>query len=117
MGVCLRHPFGAVNERGKPKRFPRYPLPPVTYRCLTRRMGGNGRETFGFPLFVIEGISHKALHESFVPDAVGFIGIVAEALPSIRHVILVVAFEPDDLAFVFERENVRGDAIEEPAIV
>src|SRR5262245_4763707 len=38
------------------------------------------------------------------------------ALP-IRFVVLIVAFEPLDLAVAFERQDVRGDPIEEPAIV
>src|SRR5438477_5274613 len=35
-----------------------------------------------------------------------------DALP-----ILIVALEPHDLAVAFEREHVRGDSIEEPAVV
>src|SRR5215216_5729465 len=41
----------------------------------------------------------------------------AEAAMPVRLVILVVALEPDDAAVAFEREDVRGDAIEEPAVV
>ena len=41
----------------------------------------------------------------------------AESGFAIRFVIGVIAFEPDDFAVAFKRENVRCDAIEEPAIV
>jgi len=32
-------------------------------------------------------------------------------------VVLEVALEPFDVAFVFERQDMRGDAVEEPAVV
>ena len=41
----------------------------------------------------------------------------AEPPLAIGLVVLVVAFEPDDLAVALEGQHVRGDAIEEPAIV
>ena len=36
---------------------------------------------------------------------------------AVDFVVLVIAFEPHDLALPFEREHVRGDPIQEPAIV
>src|SRR6476661_7921719 len=45
------------------------------------------------------------------------IGVGAETTMPVGFVVLVVAFEPHDLAVAFEREHVRGDAIEKPAIV
>ena len=35
----------------------------------------------------------------------------------VRLVVLVVALEPDDLAVALEGQHVRGDAVEEPAVV
>ena len=45
------------------------------------------------------------------------IGLGAEAALPVGFVVLIVALEPHDLAVAFEREHVRGDAVEEPAIV
>ena len=45
------------------------------------------------------------------------IGLRAEALLALRFVGLVVAFAPDGLAVALEGEDVRGDAVEEPAVV
>ena len=42
---------------------------------------------------------------------------LAEPLPLIRFIIFVIPFEPDNLAVAFIGENVRGNAIEKPAIV
>ena len=52
-----------------------------------------------------------------VLDAVRLVGVRAEAALPIGLVVLVVAFEPHDLAVALEGEHVRGDAVEEPAIV
>src|SRR5580765_2627142 len=52
-----------------------------------------------------------------VLDTVGLIGGRAKASLPIGLVILVVPLEPHDLAVAFEGEHVRGDAVEEPAIV
>jgi len=40
-----------------------------------------------------------------------------EATMAVGFVILVIPLEPHDLALSLEREHVRGDAVEEPAIV
>ena len=45
------------------------------------------------------------------------VGVGAQAPMPIGFVVLVVPLEPDDLAVAFEREHVRRDAVEEPAIV
>src|SRR5664279_5191744 len=45
------------------------------------------------------------------------IGLGAEALVAVGLVVLIVAFVPDDLAVALEREHVRRDAVEEPAVV
>ena len=47
----------------------------------------------------------------------GLVGFGAEALVAVGLVVGEVAFEPDNLAVTLEREHVRGDAVEEPAIV
>ena len=57
------------------------------------------------------------MYELLVVDAVGLIGGRAQAPPAVGLVVLVVALEPAHLAVAFERQHVRGDAIEEPAIV
>ena len=45
------------------------------------------------------------------------IRIRPEALLAIHFVVLVVALEPLDVTVGFERQDVRRDAIEEPAIM
>ena len=55
--------------------------------------------------------------EAAVSDAVGPVGFGAEAASAVLLVLLVVALEPDGLAVALEGQHVRGDAIEEPAIV
>ena len=45
------------------------------------------------------------------------IGGGAEPAPAVGLVVGVVALEPDHLAVAFEGEDVRGDAVEEPAVV
>src|SRR5687767_6721550 len=55
--------------------------------------------------------------ELAVLDAMWSVRFGAEAPAAIRFVVLIVPLEPDDTAVAFEREDVRGDAIQEPAIV
>ena len=50
-------------------------------------------------------------------DAVGLVGLVAEEAPALLVISLVVAFEPGHLAVALEREDVRGHAVEKPAVV
>ena len=45
------------------------------------------------------------------------VGFDAQPAVPVGFVVLIVAFEPDHTAVAFERKHVRGDAIEEPAIV
>src|ERR1035437_6889094 len=52
-----------------------------------------------------------------VLDPVRAVGLGAEALVAVGLVVLVVALVPDDLAVALEREHVRRDAVEEPAVV
>src|ERR1700676_2526016 len=61
--------------------------------------------------------TRSSLGEPLVADAVRLIGLGAEAPPAVGLVGLVVALEPDDLGIALEGEDVRGDAIEEPAVV
>src|ERR1700691_1682382 len=44
-------------------------------------------------------------------------GILAEAAHLVFFVILEIAFEPFDMAVPFERQNMRRDAVEEPAVM
>src|SRR4029077_17624141 len=55
--------------------------------------------------------------EPLVLDAVRHVGVDAEAALPVRFVFLVVAFEPDRLTLALEGEDVRGDPVEEPAVV
>src|SRR5262245_40323681 len=52
-----------------------------------------------------------------VLDAVGRVGVGAERLFPPGGVVLVVPLEPGDLAVPFERQDVGGDPVEEPAVV
>src|SRR3954453_18157464 len=56
-------------------------------------------------------------HERLVLDAVRFEGLGPARLPHPRGVLRPVAFEPRDLRVPLERKDVRGDAVEEPAVV
>src|SRR5688572_13862073 len=64
-----------------------------------------------------EGGHVSGTSERAVLDAVGLVRGGAQALLPVRLVVLVVAGEPRRLAVPFERQDVRGNAIEEPAIV
>src|SRR5690606_7178430 len=55
--------------------------------------------------------------QRLVADAVGLVGVRAPAPLQVLGIGVVVAFEPDDLAVPLEGEDVRGDAVEEPAVV
>ena len=57
------------------------------------------------------------LLEFLVLEAVGRIGVDAQALAALRFVNLEVAFAPVDVAVALEREDVRREAVEEPAVV
>src|SRR5262249_3351124 len=50
-------------------------------------------------------------------DAMRMLRLGTQTPLAVRFVILVVPLEPDDLAVALEREHVRRDAIEEPAVV
>src|SRR5688500_209598 len=52
-----------------------------------------------------------------VPDAMRLIGVRAEAALLVLFVFAEVAVEPIHTTLPFERQDVRRDAIEEPAIV
>src|SRR5919206_125099 len=41
----------------------------------------------------------------------------SRSAPAVRFVGLVVALEPDGLGLALERQDVRGDAVEKPAVV
>jgi hypothetical protein len=61
--------------------------------------------------------SKPSARQFSILDSVRLIGFSAQSAVPIDFVILVVALEPYDLAVPFEREDMRRDAIEEPAIV
>src|SRR5450631_2320316 len=53
----------------------------------------------------------------FVADSMRLCGIFAFTLLVILDVFLIVAFEPEDLRVALEGQDVRCDAVQEPAIV
>src|SRR3954447_13049689 len=55
--------------------------------------------------------------ELLVGDSVRPVGLGAQALTPVRLVGLEVALEPLHLRVALEREHVRADAVQEPAIV
>ena len=55
--------------------------------------------------------------ELLVLDPVGLVGGGAELLVPVLLVFGEVPLEPSHLAVPFERQDVRGDAVEEPAVV
>src|SRR4029077_13657069 len=59
----------------------------------------------------------SAAGEGLVAESVRGGGGGAAARPAVGLVVRVVALEPDHLAIALEGQHVRGDAVEEPAIV
>jgi hypothetical protein len=57
------------------------------------------------------------MRQLFVPNPVRLVGVGAETLLALGLVALVVALAPDGFAVSLEREHVRGDAVEKPAVV
>src|SRR5438105_14535464 len=52
-----------------------------------------------------------------VTDAMRLVGFLAETLLALRFIGLVIPFTPDRFAVAFKGENMRDDAVEEPAVV
>src|SRR5436309_2266786 len=59
----------------------------------------------------------SAPHELLVPDPVRAVRLGSQPLAAAGLVVLVVALEPHRAAVALEGEHVRGDAVEEPAVV
>src|SRR6478672_4211309 len=62
-------------------------------------------------------MTHSLSRQLSIFYPVGLIRRGTEPPLPVRLVVLVVAFEPDDLAVALECQHVRRDAIEEPAVV
>ena len=45
------------------------------------------------------------------------LGVFAQSYLPIRFVVGIIAFKPDNFAVAFKRQNMRRDAVEEPAIM
>src|SRR5689334_20493843 len=69
------------------------------------------------PWYLSPGTWFLGRRQLLVLDAMGLVGRLAELLPALLHVGLVVALEPAHLAFALERQDVRRDPVEEPAVV
>src|SRR5262249_42014379 len=93
----------AVRRRRPPR------APPGTSRAALRNSNGTAR--------TCRRRGGPSARQLPVLDAVGLVGVGAEAALAVGLVVLVVALEPDDLAVALEREHVRRDAVEEPAVV
>ena len=52
-----------------------------------------------------------------VLDSMRLIRIRSQTLLALRFICLVISFAPDRFAIPFERQNVRRDPVQEPAIV
>src|ERR1700675_3431530 len=83
-------------------------LPPVMMATLPP----SPRSSIGVSLLCGSGA-----REGLVAEAVRLVGGGAEALLAVGFVVLVVALEPLDTALALEGQHVRGDRVEEPAIV
>src|SRR5690606_31150569 len=59
----------------------------------------------------------RLLRESLVTDAMRLRGVLTLAPLQVLGVVRVVPLEVDDLAVAFEREDMRRDPVEEPAVV
>ena len=56
-------------------------------------------------------------HQGFVFEPMRAVGVGAEAFVALDFVHLVVPLEPDDVRVSLEGQNVRGNAVEKPAVV
>src|SRR2546422_9903574 len=61
--------------------------------------------------------SSSVVDQSPILDAMRLIGLGSKATVPVGLVVLIVPLEPDDLAVPLERQDVRGDTVEEPAVV
>src|SRR5689334_6378353 len=52
-----------------------------------------------------------------IANSMWLVGLFAESFFAVRLIVAVVPFEPDDLAIALKRQDVGGDAVEEPAVV
>src|SRR5256886_14440111 len=59
----------------------------------------------------------SGLPEPLPAEAVGAVGLGAEALLAVSLVVRVAALDPDHPPLVLEGQDVRGDPVEEPAVV
>ena len=66
---------------------------------------------------MLSGRVHYAAHERLVLDPVRLERLGASGLLDPLRVLLVAALEPRHLAVALEREDVRRDPVEEPAIM
>src|ERR1051325_11221008 len=57
------------------------------------------------------------LREFSILDAMRTIRLDAKAFFALGFVVGIIALEPDHLAVAFERQDMRGHAVEEPAVV
>src|SRR5688572_18670547 len=65
----------------------------------------------------VPGNTRPLPRQFLVPNPVWLIGLLAQSLLPLRLVNLVVALAPDRLAVSLKCQNVRRDAVEEPAVV
>src|SRR5690606_37712524 len=65
----------------------------------------------------LDRAQYRASGEPLVADAMRLRGVLTLAALQVLRVIRIVALEVYDLAVAFEREDVRRDPVEEPAIV
>src|SRR5262245_54848489 len=89
-----------VNRRRPGSRIvplPRIPAPARDLRRIGRRFDSSGQR--------------------LVLDAVRLIRVGAQAFVALGLVGLVIAVAPDDLAVPLEREDMRRDPVEEPAVM
>src|SRR5918993_1770681 len=80
-------------------------LPPYADREYTAGSAGSWKPEAGLP------------RELPILDPVWLVGLGSKAAFAVSLVVLVVPFIPDHLAVALEGEHVRGDAVEEPAVV
>ena len=62
-------------------------------------------------------LPHLSSRQLPVFNPVWLIGCGAQARFAIGFIVRIIPFEPGDLAVAFEREDVRRNTIEEPAVV
>ncbi len=96
----------------------RRPFPgPIPRGKLSQRYLGKFRNALSSCARLLAFSAPELTRQSLVLDPMGLLRLCAKPFLPILLILLVVSFEPHDLALSLEGQNVRCDPIQEPAVV